>query len=110
MDISKLQDYRKTLEAERESLFSDWPISPEVREACWRNLADALDALIALGPDGSEDDASEILRRCIERYNDLDDGFICTIEREELCDILYELGDDCGLDGGEEWVDEWRDW
>jgi hypothetical protein len=46
----------------------------------------------------------------VERYNELDDGFICTIEREELCDILYELGDFCGLDSEEDWVDEWREW
>jgi hypothetical protein len=90
--------------------FSDWPITPEQREACWQALAQTVDELIALGPRGSAKAAADVLRRCVERYNELDDGFICTIEREELCDILYQLGDYSGLDGEEDWVDEWRDW
>jgi hypothetical protein len=80
------------------------------RSDCWKNLADTLDALIALGPKGSVKDSKDVLRRCIERYNELDEGFICTIEREELCDILYEIGDLCGLGSEGDWVDEWRDW
>jgi hypothetical protein len=62
------------------------------------------------GPDAPEGAASDILRGCVERYNDLDDGYIGTIEREELCDLLDQVGELCGLDSGEGWVDEWRDW
>src|SRR5262249_14220625 len=106
----RLRKYRKRLGDEKASYFADWPVSPAVREACWKNLADTLDALIALGPKGSVEGASDLLRLCIERYNKLDEGFISTIEREDLCEILYEIGDLCGLDNEEEWVDEWRDW
>jgi hypothetical protein len=107
---ASLRKYRKRLTDEKHLYFSDWPITREQREACWQALAEAVDALIALGPRGSVEDATGVLRRCVEQYNEIDEGFICTIEREELCDILYELGDLCGLDSEEDWVDEWRDW
>jgi hypothetical protein len=59
---------------------------------------------------GTVEGATEILRQCVERYNELDEGFICTIEREELCDILYKIGECCGPDSEDDRVDEWRDW
>ena len=110
VNIASLVKYRKRLDDEKARYFADWPIEPEQREACWLQLAQTLDSLIALGDGGGVEDATAILRRCVQGYNQLDDGFICTIEREELCDILYEIGDYCGLDSEEEWVDEWRDW
>lgn len=110
MNMAALHKYRKRLADRKALYFGDWPVSPEEREACWKNLADTLDALIALGPQGSVAGALHILHQCINRYNELDTGFICTIEREDLCDILYEIGDLCGLDNKEDWVDAWRDW
>lgn len=110
MKTAALRKYRKRLTDAQGSYFGDWPVTPEQRAACWLVLAETVDALVALGPKGSVEDATAVLRHCVERYNELDEGFICTIEREELCDILYELGDLCGLDAEEDWVDEWRDW
>lgn len=110
MDINALTEYRKRLTDDKDSYFSDWPVKPEQREACWLNLARTVDALIALGPGGTAEDASVILRGCVEQYNDLDDGFILSMEREDLSSILYEIGEFCGLDSEDEWVDEWREW
>jgi hypothetical protein len=110
MKAAALRRYRKRLDDARDDYFHDWPISARKRRACWQNLAGTLDALVALGPRGSVKAATDLLRKCVEKFNRLDDGFICTIEREELCDILYEIGDMCGLNGGDDWVDEWRDW
>jgi hypothetical protein len=108
--IASLVRYRQRLHDEKGSYFADWPVKSEQREACWQNLAQTVDVLIALGERGTVEDATDILRRCVERYNELDEGFICTIEREELCDILYEISGYCGMDNEAEWVDEWRDW
>ena len=103
MNTAALDKYRKRLTDEKGSYFVDWPVEPEQREACWENLAQTLDALIALGKRGTVEDATEIFRQCVERYNELDEGFICTIEREELCDILYEIGDYCGAANALPW-------
>lgn len=110
MKIASLIQYRKRLADDKSSYFADWPVDPDQREACWQNLAQTVDALIALGRRGTVEDATGILRRCVERYNELDEEFICTIEREELCEILYEIGGYCGMDADADWVDEWRDW
>jgi hypothetical protein len=50
------------------------------------------------------------VRRCVKRFNKLDDGWICTIEREDICDCLAQIVDLCGMDGSADWVDEDRDW
>lgn len=110
MNLADLRRYRQRFTAQKHRYFQDWSIRDEQREACWQNLASTLAALIDLGPQGTTDAATELLRRCIENFNDLDTGFICTIEREELCDLLYEIGNLCGLDSEEDWVDQWRDW
>ena len=110
MNIARLTEYRTRMRDEPDGWFGDWPATPAQREACRANLAETVDALIALGPGGTADAARDVLRGCVERYNELDDGFIATIEREDLCAILYEIGEHCGLDAGDEWVDEWREW
>jgi hypothetical protein len=75
-------------------------------------LLAALDKLIALGSRGKPEAAQKILARAVERLNKLDeqDQFICTIEREDLCDWFYEVGELCGIDPDEDWVDDYRDW
>jgi hypothetical protein len=110
MNVAELREYRQRLSDDKASYFSDWPVSLEIRVACWKNLVETVDSIIALGPEGSAEDATAILGRCIERYNELDEGFICTIEREDLCTILYEIGNLCGLDSKADWVDQWREW
>lgn len=69
-----------------------------------------VDALAALGPDGSLRAVRREVRRCVERFNELDDGWICTIEREDIVDGLGRLVDLCGMDGTAEWVDDGREW
>jgi hypothetical protein len=113
MNVEGLKEYRNRLDAEKDSYFEDWSIDSGIREACRVNLTGTLDALIALGPEASRQAALGVLRRCVEWFNELDKAdkpFIWTMEREELCDILYEIGGLCGLDSGDEWVDQWRDW
>ena len=113
MNIEGLKEYRNRLDAEKDSYFEDWPIDPGIREARRVNLTGTLDALITLGPEASKEAALGVLRRCVEQFNELDEAdepFIFTIEREALCDVLYEIGDLCGLDSRDEWVDQWRDW
>lgn len=110
MRIGSLQEIQKRLADDKSIYFADWPITSAQREACLQTLVQTVDALISLGANGSVEDATIVHRDCIERYNELDDGFICSIERDDLSGILYELGDLSGLDGAENWVDKWRDW
>lgn len=72
-----------------------------------------IDRLIGLGPDPTQEQVQAEVDACVRQFNDLDQNWehhwICTIEREDIAEVLWELIDLCGFDGSEEWLDE-RDW
>jgi hypothetical protein len=70
----------------------------------------AIRALIALGPDAPAAAKLDVIRECVEGFNDIDDGWICTIEREDICELLDELGARVDLDDYGEALECWRDW
>ena len=73
-------------------------------------LRELIDALIALGPDPDEDDARQAVDTCVRRLNEMDDEcWITTIEREDLCEAIYQIVDLAGFEGDEDWTGE-RDW
>jgi hypothetical protein len=67
-------------------------------------------ALLALGPDAATAARLDVIRECVENFNDIDDGWICTIEREDICDLLHELAARVDLDDYDEALTCWRDW
>lgn len=91
--------------------FEDWDdsISAERVAASESNLRRLIDDLLALGPGPTEEAARRVVDACVRRFNDLDDGRICTIEREGIFDQIGRVIDACGLDYDEDWLDE-RDW
>jgi hypothetical protein len=40
----------------------------------------------------------------------MDEGDICTIEREEICELIDEIGEAADLDIEGEELTKWRDW
>jgi len=42
-------------------------------------------------------------------FNELNDGWICTIEREDIFDTICEAIELCGLSCDEDWLDD-REW
>jgi hypothetical protein len=104
-----------TLEGARNAKhFAGWEgyvESPQLR-AGRKAVRDLIDALIALGPDAGEPAKLDVFRRCVKRFNDLDEDeqFIDTIEREDIGDVLDELAGLVGLDDyGESLIGD-RDW
>jgi len=69
-----------------------------------------IDALIALGPGAGEAQVQAAVSQCVERFNELDEGWICTLEREDICDCLGQIVERCGLDASAEWIAENREW
>ncbi|MDR3635089.1 MAG: hypothetical protein P4L84_14890 [Isosphaeraceae bacterium] len=81
--------------------------------ACRKAFGEAVDALIALGPNPKKRAVATVIRRCVEQLNSLDeqyDGFIETGEREELCREIDELVYAAGLRGSSGMADRWREW
>jgi hypothetical protein len=88
--------------------FPDWDAGH--RRDVENLLRAMIDELLALGPGARDEAVMDKLRGAVEGLNQLDDGFIGTIEREDLCDALYKIGEAAGVSADEEWVDEYRDW
>jgi hypothetical protein len=92
--------------------FANWDefVTPERVAASEASVHRLIDDLIALGPGLSEDAARAAVDACVQRFNALDDdGWICTIEREDIYEQVGRAIDLCGFEYGEEWVSE-RDW
>jgi hypothetical protein len=70
-----------------------------------------IDELIQISDRGSKDEKLSILKTIVININEADEGFICTIEREDLCEFLFEVGEAVGVDGDsvEDVLSE-RDW
>jgi hypothetical protein len=72
-----------------------------------------IDRLLALGPDPTQEQVQAEIDTCVRRFNDLDVSWkhhwICTIEREDIAEVLWELIGLCGFKGDEDWLEE-RDW
>ena len=104
MDVKQLRQIRGTI------AFPDW--NAEQREDVEALLRGTVDALLSLGPSAAETAVMHRLREAVDRLNEMDEtgGFIETMEREDLCDVLYRIGEAAGVSPDEEWVDEYRDW
>jgi len=85
-----------------------------------RAIFDTLIAsLIALGKDAKESEQMAAFETAVLALNDLDDeldnGFIETGEREDLCELCYIIAEAAGIDptkygDGEGPASEWREW
>ena len=91
--------------------FASWDesVAPERVAASEALLGRLVAELLTLGPEPTEEAAREAVAACVRRFNNLDDGWIGTIEREDLYEAIGQVVDACGFDCDEDWLDE-RDW
>jgi hypothetical protein len=107
MKVKELSAYRKTNYLQygyEEVLVAAKPIFEEL-----------IDSLIRLPEDAPEAERLFVFQCCVESLNKLDRNEalmygIDTIEREEFCEKLYQIGKIVGLDPKTDFVDNWRDW
>jgi hypothetical protein len=94
-----------------ERSFAGWDefVTPEPVTASDASVRRLIDDLITLGPDPSEEVARRAVDECVRWFNDLDDGWICTLEREDIYKQVDRVIDLCGFEYGEEWIGE-REW
>jgi hypothetical protein len=95
--------------------FPQWTgyVEPTALRGARRIIRETIDTLIELGPDAPEPARLDEINRCVERFNELDEdegGFIETIEREDIGELVWEIAELVGLDDyGEELIGG-RDW
>ena len=90
-DLRQLRDSR---------FFASWDefVSPERVAESEASVRRMVDDLIAHGPTLSEDAARAAVDECVRRFNTLDDeGWICTIEREDIYEQVGRAIDLCGF-------------
>jgi hypothetical protein len=94
-----------------ERFFSAWDefLSAEHVTASEESVGRLIDDLLALGRNPSEQAARQAVSACVCRFNDMDDGWICTLEREDIYEQIGRVVDACGFDYQEDWVDA-REW
>jgi hypothetical protein len=105
-DIAALQRLRDG------RFFDGWDdcVAPELVASSEASVRRLIDDLIAPGPELPEDVARRAIDECVRRFNDLDeDGWICTIEREDIYEQIGRVVDLCGFEYDEDRVGE-RDW
>jgi hypothetical protein len=105
----------QTLEELRQQTpFPHWSgyVEPAVLRASRRIIRELIDVLIEQGPNAPEPNRLDEIRLCVERFNALDEehSFIETVEREDIFELIGELGDLVGLDDYEESLISDRDW
>ena len=105
-DIAGLRRLRE------ERFFAGWDesVGPERVTSSETSVRRLIDDLLAHGPDLSEDAARAAVDEFVRRFNALDDdGWIYTIEREDIYEQVGRAIDLRGFEYGEEWGSE-RDW
>ena len=93
MDIAQLEELK------RSELLSEWMDYVDEADvlACRKILRDTIDKLLDAGPKKVTELGPSIITEAVRALNEIDTGFICTIEREDLCEFFEDLGEQCGL-------------
>lgn len=109
LDLDALKQRR------RQRSFANWDdfLESELVARSDESVWQLIDGLISLGAEATREQVQAKIDECVRRFNQLDqsckDSWICTIEREDIGEVLWELIDLCGFHGSEEWLAE-RDW
>jgi hypothetical protein len=101
-DLAALQKFRE------QRFFGGWDefVAPDHVEASEASLRRLIANLIALGSQPTEEAVRRAVDDCVRRFNDIDDGWIGTIEREDIYEQIGRVVDVCGFDCQEHWLDE----
>jgi hypothetical protein len=105
-----MSDLPGLLKRGEQRAFADWDdfVPRELAAKSDEAIRQLIGRLAALGSEPTREQVQEEIDWCVQRFNELDNSspnsWICTIEREDICEVLGELLDLCGYDGSEE---EW---
>lgn len=92
--------------------FKSWDTFVETKRIARseKSIDTLTDDLISLGDEPDEKKARRAVARCVKRFNKMDDeGWINTIEREDICDTLDDLIKKCGFAPDDDWYED-ADW
>ena len=106
IDITSL----RALRGQRFFAAWDGSVAPDRVADSEESIRRLIDALIELGPTADEIPVRRAVHDCVERFNSMDQGWICSLEREDICDVLGRVVECCGLSASADWIAENREW
>jgi hypothetical protein len=91
--------------------FQDWKpyVADERIAAAVASITLLIDEVVSLGEAPNEEDARKVVGTCVARFNELDDGWIMTIEREDIADAILGVVRLAGFEADDDWIDD-REW
>ena len=110
-----MSDLRQLQQRREQRSFAQWDgdVPSELVALSEVIVRQLIDRLIELGPTPTREQVQQEVTRCVRQFNGLDRAWkhpwICTIEREDIGEVVWNLVVLCGFDDSEEWMDE-RDW
>ena len=105
MNIDALKQLRDT------RFFEAWDgfVSAERVNASEQIMRELVDTLVAADFPAGEPAVRQAVQVAVARFNQADDGWIDTIEREDICDQLSELVEVAGFSCEDDWLGG-REW
>jgi hypothetical protein len=73
------------------------------------SIRQLIDSVIARDVNPSKNDVRSAVVGCVLRFNQLDDGWIMTIEREDIVDAIGAVTKLTGFQCDDEWIED-REW
>lgn len=112
------EEYLKNITLEtllKREFFEKWDKYPseEAKQDSQKIMKETIERLIYATADAEESIKIAHLENCILCFNTIDtkyDGFIETIEREDICEEFESIVYACNLGHMQDLADEWRDW
>ena len=91
--------------------FREWKgsVADDTIAAAVGSIDELIDRVVSLGGAPNEDDVRQAVSECVTRFNHLDDGWITTIEREDIADAILGVVELSGFEADEDWIDD-REW
>jgi hypothetical protein len=95
--------------------FSHWApyVANDRIAAATESINQLIDDVASLGPESAEDDMRSAVSACVRRFNKLDEldpnSWICTIEREDIAEVIWKVIDLAGFEWEEDWLED-REW
>jgi hypothetical protein len=73
------------------------------------SIGKLIDRVVSLGGTPDEEDVRSAASDCVKQFNELDDGWIMTIEREDIADAILGVVQLAGFEADDDWIED-RAW
>jgi len=105
-----MSDLTALTQLRERSLFATWPVRRRDRQtAAVDAIRQLISKVIAIGANPNGSDVRLAISACVRTFNALDDGWIATIEREDIAEAIFDVVRLAGFQCDDGWIAD-REW